>query len=165
MPVRDVEWFGAARDDIAVISNRGANGIDGTIATAIGVAQTGRPTICLTGDVAMLHDSTSLAGLAQRNLDLTIVVIDNDGGGIFSFLPQHEILDTAAYELLFGTPHGTDFVALANAHGLLVTDWPADLTPSGVGVVVASSDRGTNLAIHNQVHAAVGAALDASGLT
>lgn len=160
MPVRDVEWFGDARNDISVISNRGANGIDGTIATAIGVAKTGRPTICLIGDVALLHDATSLIGLANRTMDLTIVVVNNDGGGIFSFLPQHQILDTPNYELLFGTPHGTDFVALANAHGLPVTNWPADLTPKGVSLVVATSDRAINLTIHDQVHAAVAAALD-----
>lgn len=117
MPVRDVEWFGPDTD-ATVYSNRGANGIDGVVATAIGVACTGVPTVCLIGDVALLHDQTSLTGLARRDIDLKIVVVDNDGGGIFSFLPQQDELDVETYELLFGTPHGTDLRALCEAHGL-----------------------------------------------
>lgn len=152
MPVRDVEWFGPPRDDIAVHSNRGANGIDGTIAAATGVALTGTATICLIGDVALLHDSTSLVGLADRDIDLTIVVIDNDGGGIFSFLPQHDELDTATYELLFGTPHGSDIAGLARANRLQVAEWPASLTPDGVGLVLAHSDREANRAEHERLN-------------
>ncbi len=98
MPVRDVEWFGPPRSDVSVFSNRGANGIDGVVATAVGVAITGVPTVCLIGDVALLHDASSLSGLRSRNIDLTIVVIDNDGGGIFSFLPQRDLLPLATYE-------------------------------------------------------------------
>ena len=117
MPVRDVEWFGPDTD-ATVYSNRGANGIDGVVATAIGVACTGVPTVCLIGDVALLHDQTSLTGLSRRDIDFKIVVVDNDGGGIFSFLPQHDELDHETYESLFGTPHGTDLRALCEAHGL-----------------------------------------------
>ena len=162
MPVRDVEWFGPPRDDIAVISNRGANGIDGTIATAIGVALTGAPTTVLVGDVALLHDSSSLAALANRDIDLTIVVVDNDGGGIFSFLPQHDQLDHRRYEQLFGTPHGTDLVALARAHGLEARPFDeAELAErGGVRTLVATTDRGANLTLHQSVHAAVAAAYD-----
>ena len=155
MPVRDVEWFGRSRSDIAVVSNRGANGIDGTVATAAGIARTGRPTLCLIGDVALLHDSTSLAALRRRPIDLTIVVIDNDGGGIFSFLPQHELLAPERYEQLFGTPHGTDLAALATAHGISVEAWPGDLTPDGVRMVLAHTNRDENLALHDALHAAV----------
>ncbi len=155
MPVRDVEWYGPNRNDIDVISNRGANGIDGTIATAIGVALTGKPTVCLVGDVAFLHDSTSLVALAQRSLDLTIVVNDNDGGAIFSFLPQHSILGEERYEQLFGTPHGTDLAALVAAHGITVETWPTDLTPQGVRVVITTSNRAENLELHNRLVAAV----------
>jgi len=160
MPVRDVEWFGPPRSDIAVYSNRGANGIDGTIATAIGVAATGTPTICLVGDVAALHDSTSFVALGERDIDLTIVIVNNDGGGIFSFLPQHEVLDGATYELLFGTPHGADFERLAAAHGIETARWPTALSPQGVRVVIATSSRAENLARHDNAHAAVAAALD-----
>ncbi len=159
MPVRDVEWYGPNRDDIDVFANRGANGIDGTIATAVGVALTGTPTTCLVGDVAFLHDSTSLVALNQRTVDLTIVVIDNDGGGIFSFLPQHEILEGDRYEELFGTPHGTNLAALASAHGIAVDVWPADLTPRGLRVVIARSNRSDNLDLHNRLVAAVASAL------
>lgn len=162
MPVRDVEWFGRPRADIEVISNRGANGIDGTIATAAGIARTGRPTVCLIGDVALLHDSTSLAALRHRPLDLTIVVVDNDGGGIFSFLPQHELLSAERYEQLFGTPHGTDLARLAEAHGIPVEPWPGDLAPNRVRMVLAQTNRDANLALHDELHAAVAAALGAA---
>lgn len=155
MPVRDVEWFGPSRDDIDVYANRGANGIDGVVATAIGVALTQTPTICLIGDVALLHDSTSLIALRKRPIDLTIVAVDNDGGGIFSFLPQHELLTVGDYELLFGTPHGTDLHALCKAHGLLSLDWPAPLAPSGIRIVIVDSDRDLNEALHGAVNHAV----------
>ena len=162
MPVRDVEWFGRPRTDIDVISNRGANGIDGTIATAAGIARAGRPTVCLIGDVALLHDSTSLAALRHRPLDLTIVVVDNDGGGIFSFLPQHELLSADRYEQLFGTPHGTDLARLAEAHGIPVEPWPGDLAPNGVRMVLAHTNRDANLALHDELHAGVATALGAA---
>lgn len=162
MPVRDIEWFGPNRgddtgSDIDVFANRGANGIDGIISTAIGVASSGRPTICLIGDVAFLHDSTALVALARRSLDLTIVVTDNDGGAIFSFLPQHELLEKERYEQLFGTPHGTNLAALARAHDLTVRSWdaamssPAGVTPDGITVVIAKTDRTTNLALHHRL--------------
>ncbi len=173
MPVRDVEWFGPNRSDVAVVSNRGANGIDGTIATAIGVAGSGAantgvassrvPTICLVGDVAFLHDSSSMVALANRAIDLTIVVVDNDGGGIFSFLPQHTLLSSDRYEQLFGTPHGTDLAALVRSHGIDVVEWddadPPDLTPEGVRVVRVASDRQANLALHDKLNAAVASAI------
>jgi len=85
MPVRDLEWFAPSRNDVTVFSNRGANGIDGVTSTAIGIALTGGRTTLIIGDVAFLHDSNALLGLRRRDVDLCIVVIDNDGGGIFSF--------------------------------------------------------------------------------
>ncbi len=160
MPVRDVEWFGPPRADIDVFANRGANGIDGTIATAIGVALTGRPTTVLIGDVAFLHDSTALIGLTGRTIDLRIVVIDNDGGGIFSFLPQAELLEPAVYEQLFGTPHGTDLEALALAHRLTVTDVGSiDDPPAGVTVTIVTSNRSANATTHRRLNDAVAAAV------
>ncbi|MFP5320331.1 MAG: 2-succinyl-5-enolpyruvyl-6-hydroxy-3-cyclohexene-1-carboxylic-acid synthase, partial [Acidimicrobiia bacterium] len=117
MPVRDVEWFGTGRADVRHLANRGANGIDGVVSTAVGVAAAGVRTALLIGDVAFLHDSNGLLGLADRGLDLTIVVVDNDGGGIFSFLPQRSQLGGERFEQLFGTPHGLDLVALARAYG------------------------------------------------
>ena len=165
MPVRDVEWFGVA-SYTRVHSNRGANGIDGVMATGVGVAAaTGEPTVVLLGDVAFCHDQSTLTALAARGLPLTIVVVDNDGGGIFTFLPQHGALTTERFEQLFGTPHGTDVVAVARAHGLgaRTVDTVADLMaavgdPEAVVVRVESS-RDRNLDVHDRLHAAVAAAL------
>ncbi len=164
MPVRDLEWFGENRDDVSVHANRGANGIDGVVSTAIGIALTGVLTVCLIGDVAFLHDSGSLIGLAQRELDLTIVITDNDGGGIFSFLPQNSLLEHDRYEQLFGTPHNTNLAGVAAAHGIRADSWENRLqsgclvTPKqGVRVVVAKTNRQANLDLHNQLTAAIAA--------
>jgi 2-succinyl-5-enolpyruvyl-6-hydroxy-3-cyclohexene-1-carboxylate synthase len=170
MPVRDLEWFAAPRGDVRVFSNRGANGIDGVTSTAVGVALSStRPTVLLTGDVAFLHDSSALAGLRRRRIDLVIVVVHNDGGGIFSFLPQATALPTSEFETLYGTPHGTDLTALASAHGLpaeqvrtragATAALAAALHQGGPRVVVAHSDRHDNVAVHERMAAAVGDAL------
>jgi 2-succinyl-5-enolpyruvyl-6-hydroxy-3-cyclohexene-1-carboxylate synthase len=167
MPVRALEWFGPARDDVRVLANRGANGIDGVIATAIGVAAaTGAPTAVFMGDVAMVHDSSSLAALAGRGLDVRIVVADNDGGGIFSFLPQRRALSADRFEQLFGTPHGTDLVALARAHGLAahtatsLAEVAAFAGAPGPAVLRVGLDRATNVAAYEALNAAVVAALE-----
>jgi len=170
MPVRDVEWFAAPREALTVTANRGANGIDGVISTAIGVAlaRASAPTAVLAGDLAFLHDSTALIGLARRDLDLVVIVVDNDGGGIFSFLPQATQLETDRFEQLFGTPHGADLVALAGAHGLETSEPrnPAELTAalrSGQGprIVRVATDRAANVAVHDALNAAVADAVRA----
>ena len=168
MPVRDVEWFGAP-GHTTVHSNRGANGIDGVIATAVGTAiGTGEPTVLLIGDVAFCHDQSSLTALAARQLPLTIVVVDNDGGGIFSFLPQRGTLTTERFEQLFGTPHGTDVVALAKAHGLgartveSVDELLTAVADRECTVVRVVSSRDRNVRDHEQWHASVAAALHAA---
>jgi 2-succinyl-5-enolpyruvyl-6-hydroxy-3-cyclohexene-1-carboxylate synthase len=149
MPIRDVEWYGRPRSGVTVHANRGANGIDGVLSTAIGVALgSGAPTTCLIGDVALLHDSSALIGLAARDVDLTVVVVDNDGGGIFSFLPQATRPGGAAFEALFGTPHGTDIPALARAHGVEVTH--------------VRTDRAANVAAHRRLNQAIAAAARAA---
>jgi 2-succinyl-5-enolpyruvyl-6-hydroxy-3-cyclohexene-1-carboxylate synthase len=156
MPVRDVEWFGPSRASIDVFANRGANGIDGVLSTAIGVALTGRSTTVLLGDVALLHDSSALTGLRHRPVRLDVVVIDNDGGGIFSFLPQASLLEAATFEQLFGTPHGTDLIALCQAHGLDAGRWPLeDGGTDGVRVAVATTDRAANVALHDHLNRAI----------
>ena len=167
MPVRDVEWFGRA-STTTVLSNRGANGIDGVIASAIGAAiGSGRRTVLLIGDVAFCHDLSSLVGLAARGLDLTIVVVDNDGGGIFSFLPQRGALAADRFEQLFGTPHGTDLVGVARAHGLgartahTLLDLREALDDRECSVVRIVSDRDQNVLDHDAWHAAVAAAVTA----
>ncbi|MDH3293209.1 MAG: 2-succinyl-5-enolpyruvyl-6-hydroxy-3-cyclohexene-1-carboxylic-acid synthase [Acidimicrobiia bacterium] len=162
MPIRDVEWFGPNRRNIKVFANRGANGIDGVISTAVGVALTGVSTTLLVGDVAFLHDSSALIALAKRRIDLTIVVIDNNGGGIFSFLPQAGAVQSAVFEKLFGTPHGTDIVGLCTAHGIPAISWaPGDETPGAVGVrvLVAKTDRAENVRVHDKVNAAIAKAV------
>lgn len=167
MPVRAVEWFGPPRDDMCVIANRGANGIDGVIATGIGVAAaTGAPTAVFLGDVAMVHDSSSLAALGGRGLDVRIVVADNDGGGIFSFLPQRQTLSADRFEQLFGTPHGTDLVALARAHGLAartatsLADVAAFAGTSGPALLRVGLDRNANVAAYDTLNAAVVSAIE-----
>ena len=166
MPVRDLEWFGRASTHTVVYSNRGANGIDGVLATGVGVcAGSGVATVVHLGDVAFCHDQSSLTGLAARRLPLTIVVTDNDGGGIFSFLPQAAALPPARFEQLFGTPHGTDLVALAQAHGLAARTvstaaaLAAAVADPGVVVVRVATDRAENVRVHDLLHAAVATAL------
>ena len=161
MAVRELEWYGPARTDVSVHANRGANGIDGTVATAIGVAATGTPTVCVTGDVAFVHDATSLAALARRDIDLTIVVLDNDGSGIFNFLPQRDLVDPDRFELLFGTPHGTDLRALARAHGLDAQVWSGSPGPiDGVRVIAATTDRSRTVDLHDELNRAVAHAVE-----
>ena len=165
MPIRDVEWYGIVPEGVAVHSNRGANGIDGVISTAIGIAAaSGEPTTILIGDVAFLHDSSALIGLSRRSVDLRIVVVDNDGGGIFSFLPQGNLLDGAQFEQLFGTPHGTDLGLIAAAHGVRHTvvetvDELLDATArAGPSVTIVKTERRRNVAVHDEIHLAVAAA-------
>jgi 2-succinyl-5-enolpyruvyl-6-hydroxy-3-cyclohexene-1-carboxylate synthase len=170
MPVRDVEWYAAPRDGVDVVANRGANGIDGVVSTAVGVALgTGRPTALLIGDVAFLHDVNGLVGVVGRGVDLTIVVVDNDGGGIFSFLPQAAELGPERFELLFGTPHGVDPQVLGLAHGVtsVAVGAAADVGPAvggslaegGVRIVRVCTDRAANVAAHDALHRAVADAL------
>ncbi len=175
MPIRDVEWYGTTPGPTRVLANRGANGIDGVVSTAVGVAlaaEAGQRTVALVGDVAFLHDTNSLLGLAARAVDLTIVVVDNRGGGIFHFLPQAQDLAHDRFELLFGTPHDVDLAGLASAHGVPATVVEADsglpaftaaleaaVERGGVDVVVARTDRTANVAAHDAIHAAVRAAI------
>ena len=163
MPIRDYEWFGGRR--AAAHSNRGANGIDGVMSTARGIAAMGKSAAVLIGDLAFVHDSNALVGLVANSIDLRIVVVDNDGGGIFSFLPQASTLEHDRFEQLFGTPLGTDVVALAVAHGLeahtvATTDELIDqLATPGPWVVRVESTRDRNVEVHADLHAAVVAAI------
>ena len=172
MPIRDVEWFAQPRHGLGLHANRGANGIDGVTSTALGVAlaRGAQPTACLLGDLALLHDSSGLNGLADRPCSLTLVVIDNHGGGIFSFLPQAAQLPVDRFEQLFGTPQPVDIHALAAAHGIPRRDVATahDLAPSlaaataegGVRMLVARTDRAANVAMHEELAAAVRLALE-----
>ena len=168
MPVRDVEWFSSPRTGVRVLSNRGVNGIDGVVSTAVGVAaQSGQITVLLIGDIALLHDTNGLLNLKQRKVDLKIVVIDNKGGGIFSFLPQSSTLDPQRFEQLFGTPHDVDINQLVHAHGLpcatvkTVAQLKDALSRIGTSVIVVNTDRRQNVADHDAVYSAVAKALTA----
>jgi 2-succinyl-5-enolpyruvyl-6-hydroxy-3-cyclohexene-1-carboxylate synthase len=164
MPVRDLEWFGGRR--ARAWANRGANGIDGVTSTALGRALTGRPSVVLLGDLAFVHDSSALVALAERGADLRVVVVDNDGGGIFSFLPQASSLPTERFEQLFGTPLGVDVVALATAHGLearsveRADELIEQLESPGPWVACVPSDRAHNVVVHDALHRAIVAAVD-----
>jgi 2-succinyl-5-enolpyruvyl-6-hydroxy-3-cyclohexene-1-carboxylate synthase len=163
MPVRDLEWFGGPR--ARAHANRGANGIDGVISTALGQALNGVPSAVLVGDLAFVHDANALVGLASRDVDLRIVVVDNDGGGIFSFLPQASLLDRTRFEQLFGTPLGADLLGLAAAHGIgartvtVADELAAQLAEPGPWMVRVPSERPANVDAHRRLHAAVAAAL------
>jgi 2-succinyl-5-enolpyruvyl-6-hydroxy-3-cyclohexene-1-carboxylate synthase len=168
MPVRDLESFAAPRDGVTVHANRGANGIDGFVSTTLGIAAASDgPTVALLGDLCFLHDANGLLGVTGRGLDATFVVVDNGGGGIFSFLPHADLPEH--FETLFATPQRVDIAALARLHDVDVTDVAraADVGPAvraaadrgGVRMVLVRTDRTTNVARHREVWSAVAAAL------
>jgi 2-succinyl-5-enolpyruvyl-6-hydroxy-3-cyclohexene-1-carboxylate synthase len=168
MPVRDVESFAVAREGVSFHANRGANGIDGFVSTVLGIAAgSGAPTVALVGDLCFLHDANGFLRASTRGLDAVFVVVDNDGGGIFSFLPQAELPDH--FETLFGTPQTVDIAALAAMHGVPVAevDTAAGVGPEvlsaveagGVRVVRVRTDRARNVTRHREVWAAVAEAV------
>jgi len=171
MPVRDLESFARPRTGLQVVANRGASGIDGFTATVLGAAavSTG-PVAALAGDLSFLHDVGGLLGATRRSIDATLVVVDNDGGGIFSFLPQANISDH--FDRLFATPHGSDLVEVAAAFGVparrvtsadeVVPAVRESLDAGGVRVVVVPTERADNVARHADVWAAVAAAVGTS---
>jgi 2-succinyl-5-enolpyruvyl-6-hydroxy-3-cyclohexene-1-carboxylate synthase len=158
MPVRDVEWWSESRRS-ATFANRGVNGIDGVVSTTLGVAA-GATALGLVGDLTMLHDVSGLVeGLGDAGGTCVLVVMDNQGGGIFSFLPQATALDPARFEKLFGTPRPHDLEAVAKAFGhaaCTVTTLAelnealhAGLAKPGLSVIVASvPTREENVRIH-----------------
>jgi 2-succinyl-5-enolpyruvyl-6-hydroxy-3-cyclohexene-1-carboxylate synthase len=116
MPVRDVEFFWPPNDRAHTIyCNRGANGIDGTLSTALGIAHGNRPAVLLTGDLALLHDANGFLLRPKLKGSLTVVLINNDGGGIFEHLPVARF--NPPFEEYFATPQQADFKRLCAAHG------------------------------------------------
>jgi 2-succinyl-5-enolpyruvyl-6-hydroxy-3-cyclohexene-1-carboxylate synthase len=176
MPVRDVEWFARPRRDLRVLANRGANGIDGVVSTVLGAAASrpGSPTAGLLGDLALLHDAGALLGAALRELTCVMVVVDNDGGGIFSFLPQASALAEGDFERLFTTPHGLDLAGLARLHGLATYEVErideldravrTGFKTGAMTVIVVRTEQRANVRVHDELHAAVAAALDGLSL-
>ena len=158
MPVRDQESFlppGAA--DVTFLSNRGANGIDGLISSGIGAAHaTGRPTVIVTGDLGLLHDLGSLAALGDVETPVRIVVVNNDGGGIFHFLPQADALPDEEFEQLIGTPRGVNVGRAAELfgiphHTLGSLDELEGALAAGTGLIEVRTDRHTNVELHRRL--------------
>jgi len=112
-PIRDIESFAVPRSGIETYANRGLAGIDGNISTAMGIATKHDETYAVIGDLAFLHDISALTNPTTDTL--TIIVVDNDGGGIFSTLPQRGV---DGFEAIFGTPHGRDIAKIVQGYGL-----------------------------------------------
>jgi len=160
MPVRDLLRFGHRHPlPHRVISNRGASGIDGLIATAFGAANPCGPLVLVLGDLSALHDLNSLALLRQAKHSILVIVINNDGGGIFHHLPIAK--NEAVFEEWFATPHGLDFKGAAAQFGLsyqrvdsqaglhsVLTDWDASPQTQLIEVI---TNRQTNLELHQRV--------------
>ncbi len=178
MPVRDLDaWLPSTDRAITVRSNRGANGIDGVISTALGSAAVADgPVALVVGDIAFLHDLNALVAARLHGLSATIVLVNNDGGGIFSFLPQAQPAAAVPgsglpehYEELFGTPHGIDLAPIVRGLGgehRLVTDRDMDaairdsVVRPGVRVLELRTDRARNLELHRDLAVTVRRALD-----
>ncbi|MBK5219441.1 MAG: 2-succinyl-5-enolpyruvyl-6-hydroxy-3-cyclohexene-1-carboxylic-acid synthase [Thermoleophilia bacterium] len=166
MPIRDQEAFLApAGTDALFLSNRGANGIDGLISSGIGAAHaSGRPTTIVSGDLGLLHDLGGLAALRGVSTPVRIVVIDNNGGGIFHFLPQAEALGEGEFEALLGTPRGVDAGRAAALFDLphrrleSLDGLPGALA-AGTGVIEVKTDRRAGVEARRRLAERVAAAI------
>ncbi|MEO7001543.1 MAG: 2-succinyl-5-enolpyruvyl-6-hydroxy-3-cyclohexene-1-carboxylic-acid synthase [Ktedonobacterales bacterium] len=180
MPVRDCDtFFWGGEQAIRVLGNRGANGIDGVISTALGVSAAQRaagdegPVVLVIGDLSFYHDLNGLLAAKLHGLDLTVILVNNDGGGIFSFLaqadyPQH-------FEQVFGTPLGLDFSSAVAMYGGAFTrlegDWASfraalaqSLSAGGLQVIEVATERASNVQIHRELWQVVEAALADTGI-
>ncbi len=169
MPVRDLDTFFPGNDRaIRFLSNRGANGIDGVVSSALGASVVSQgPLVLVIGDIAFYHDLNGLLAAKRHALNATIVLINNDGGGIFSFLPQ--AAHPEHFEQLFGTPHGLDFRPVAELYGARyhhATHWAEfraamsdSLHATGLNIVEVRTGRDRHVILHRQVWQAVAAAL------
>jgi 2-succinyl-5-enolpyruvyl-6-hydroxy-3-cyclohexene-1-carboxylate synthase len=171
MAVRDVDLYwplGPRR--LRVLCNRGANGIDGLVSSALGAAAAHPgPCVLLTGDLAFLHDAGGLLAAHRHRLGLTIVVVNDDGGGIFSLLPIAEFGEAAGFETFFRTPHGLDLATVAQGFGAHATRAAtidalrAALTQSlgspQLHVIEVPLDRALDLAARRRLEAAVSRAV------
>ncbi len=167
MPIRYVEsYFPSSAKQIRFLSNRGANGIDGVVASAAGAARaTGRPTFVLIGEIALLHDVGGLLAARRAGIDLTVVCVNNGGGGIFDFLPVAEHADVATYEAHVATATDLDLASLAALAGIphrlaATPDKLAAALIAGHGLIEIPADRAesvtTSRALATQVAARLG---------
>lgn len=185
MPVRDMEWFGPRlTQPPKVLSNRGANGIDGVVSTALGITASCSDAdsdvtgvVALVGDLALLHDLTALVGVDKDDvprIPLTLLVVDNQGGGIFSFLPQYLKVESSRFERLFGTPPEVDIASAVEGLGIPVQRVAAidELREALAGpttgasgprvrvVLARSLDRTANTEFHKNLNSAIVGAVD-----
>ncbi|EST12094.1 2-succinyl-5-enolpyruvyl-6-hydroxy-3-cyclohexene-1-carboxylic-acid synthase [Sporolactobacillus laevolacticus] len=160
MPIRELDTFLFAKNRPAkMFANRGANGIDGVVSTAVGVALSKKDTILVIGDLSFFHGMNGLLAAQQNHADLTIILVNNDGGGIFSFLPQAS--EKMHFESLFGTPHGLDFAHTARLYGADYTkiecwdDFNLTLEKSfrkrGIKIIEVPTKRADNVKKHHHL--------------
>ena len=158
MTVRDFDYFWFSGESDAVLyGNRGVNGIDGTVSTALGLATNHQPTYLVTGDLSLFHDLNGLAVAKTHNLNLTIILHNNDGGGIFEYLPQK---GTKYFDYLFSTSQGLDYSGAAKLYGCGYTkiSSPDELVPvlakvseeSGVHIIEIPTDREYSRQLHRK---------------
>lgn len=174
MPVRDLDTFFPAQDkQLTFFANRGANGIDGVVSSALGAAAAWpQPLVLVIGDLSFYHDLGGLLAAKLHGLHIVIVLVNNNGGGIFSFLPQAEY--PAHFEALFGTPTHLDFhlaVEMYGGHFFTASNWmqfreavAQGIAGSGLTVVEVRTDRNANAGLHREVWQAVSVALRKAGL-
>ena len=165
MPIRDMDAYGAGEAEaLWVAANRGASGIDGNIATAAGYANAlERPVVAVLGDLAVLHDLNALALLRQTAAPVLVIVVNNDGGGIFSFLPVAAYPET--FEAYFGTPHGLCFSDAARFFGLHYAQPETPAAFEGAlrkavedrrpALIEVSTRRSENFQAHRELDAAI----------
>ncbi|MFS1517499.1 2-succinyl-5-enolpyruvyl-6-hydroxy-3-cyclohexene-1-carboxylic-acid synthase [Bacillus sp. SCS-151] len=170
MPIRDLDSFFLTNDkSIRVLANRGANGIDGIVSTALGASINCSPLVLVIGDLSFYHDLNGLLAAKMHKLNMTIIVINNDGGGIFSFLPQAQHQNH--FETLFGTPLGLDYEYVVNMYGgefNRVTKWndfrekvQQSIHTDGLSVIELTTDRTTNVEMHRSLWNMAVAEIDA----
>lgn len=158
MTIRDFDYFWFSGESDAVLyGNRGVNGIDGIVSTALGLATNGQPTYLVTGDLSLFHDLNGLAVAKTHNLNLTIILHNNDGGGIFEYLPQK---GTKHFDYLFSTSQGLDYSGAAKLYGCGHTkiSSPDELshvlakvsTESGVHIIEIPTDREYSRQLHRK---------------
>ncbi|MCP8967587.1 2-succinyl-5-enolpyruvyl-6-hydroxy-3-cyclohexene-1-carboxylic-acid synthase [Ectobacillus ponti] len=169
MPIRDTDTFYFNTDkSMKVMANRGVNGIDGLVSTALGLSTAGQPLLAVLGDLSFYHDLNGLLAAKLHNLNATFVIVNNDGGGIFSFLPQYG--EKKHFEYLFGTPLGLDYEHVVKMYGgsfRRVQAWEDfragigdALAEQGLSVVEIHTDREHNLQAHRALWSRVMTAID-----
>lgn len=160
MPVRDLDTFFFVTDkNIRIMANRGANGIDGLVSSALGASVVCSPLVLVIGDVSFFHDLNGLLAAKLHQLNITIIVCNNNGGGIFSFLPQakHE----KHFEMLFGTPTGLDFEQAVHMYGgtfSRISNWQdfraqvsESIVAKGFSVIEVPTERAKNADLHRKL--------------